>query len=364
MSRGPVHVGDVLRAAGELGVSGPADLRALLRLMGLTASAAQDGPGAAPPAPATGGPDAPAVAPGGPYPDVPAGSPAAAPGVPPGAVPPPRGSATAPAGRGEPREDVFPATGGSLLTFPAPDGWPGTPPDEPAVPPGADAALFATAAGTAEHPPAPPWNPRTQRAIMLAVAATEALGREIDQRRLTQLAVRRLSGLPRTGDRGVPYRTRPTTRAGLHILLDRGPAMRPFRHDMVWMSRLARTVLPPDTLRVADFRLRQGVSHDGGRTWHRRLVLARNTPVLLVSDLGFLRPPLPGRNQAPPGEWLSFLRRLKRAGHPVVCVTPYRPEAYPAAVRRSVALVPMDRRTSMWSARSQVTRAAQGGRRA
>jgi hypothetical protein len=140
--------------------------------------------------------------------------------------------------------------------------------------------------------------------------------------------------------------------------------MRPFRHDHQWITRLARHILPPDQLRVLDFRLAQGVSPDGGRTWHTDTCLTPGTPVLLVSDLGLLRLPVAVRNQASPAEWLAFVTRLLRAGHPVACLTPYPAEAYPAAVRRRLALVPLDRRTSVWSARDRIRQVRHPGRTA
>jgi hypothetical protein len=251
--------------------------------------------------------------------------------------------------------------GRSLITFVPPET-----PDDPRrtaeEPPAAGEPLFAERGGVPEQPLAPPWNPRTQQAIMLAVAATEALGRELDHRRLIDLTVRRLGGRLLTGDRRLPYRPRPTTRAGLHVLLDRSPSMRPFRHDHQWIARLARQVLSPDQLRILDFRLPQGVSPDGGRTWDTAVRPAPGTPVLLFSDLGHLRPSVTVRNQASPADWFAFLSRLKHAGHAVTCLTPFSPEVYPAAVRRTVALVPLDRRTSVWSARAQIRLLRRRGR--
>lgn len=370
MSRGPVHVGDVVRAAGALGITGSDGIRALVHAMGLSAGA-----GAAPAA-AAARPDArprptPSPSPSGPNGERPAPrSEDRAPGRtrPPG-VPAPRPAqpvAARPAAVPQwPGPEVRRPAGGSLLTFPPGPAEPREEPDaEPVEAQLPEEVLFAAPDEGPERLPAPPWNPRTEQAIMHAVAATEALGRDIDPRRLIDLAIRRLGGGPRAGDRRIPYRSRPTTRAGLHVLLDRGPSMRPFRHDHAWIARLARRVLPPDHLRILDFRLAQGVSADGGRTWQRSLRLARGTPVLLVSDLGHLRPPVAGRHHASSGEWLAFLGRLLRAGHPVVCVTPYRPEAYPAAVRRTVPLVPLDRRTSVWSARGQIKRLLGPGRTA
>jgi hypothetical protein len=84
-------------------------------------------------------------------------------------------------------------------------------------------------------------------------------------------------------------------------------------------------------------------------------------PVILLSDLGHLQPPLPGRHHSSPAGWLPYLRRLREAGASVVCLTPYPAEEYPAAVRRTVALVPLDRRVSV---RFAQTAARQDPRRA
>ncbi|MFD5406629.1 hypothetical protein [Streptomyces griseorubiginosus] len=199
---------------------------------------------------------------------------------------------------------------------------------------------------TALPRPAPPWNPRTERALFLAVAGTFTTGRAVDHPRLVELVVRGLAGGPVARPR-VPYRRRLTTRAGALLLLDRGESMRPFRHDQEWIARLAARILPPGGLRVLDLRIAQGVSRDRGRTWEPHPVPPHGQPVLLLSDLGHLQPPLPGRHHSSPKSWLPYLRRLRESGCRAVCLTPYPAEEYPAAVRRTVALVPLDRRVSV-----------------
>lgn len=351
MSPGPVHAGDVLRAAGALGITDAQDVLALVRAMGLPNSPLRSA-----------GLSSPADRPRQPMPDSGSAPGAEAPGRRPTARRPDvtRGHG-APAAPGP----ALPApSGGSLLSFSLPESLDASLEEAGEQPLPAGEILFGSPGEARERPPAPPWNPRTERAIMHAVAATEAVSREVDRRRLIALVIRRLGGHPLTGDRPIPYRLRPTTRAGLHLLLDRGPSMRPFRHDHLWVARLAHQVLPPDQLRVLDFRLTQGVSTDGGHTWSTTVRLTPGTPVLLVSDLGYLRPPVAVRHQASPADWFAFLKRLRRAGHPVTCLTPFRPETYPAAVRRTAALVPLDRRTSAWSARAQVRQVRRSGRTA
>ncbi|WP_330265824.1 hypothetical protein [Streptomyces griseorubiginosus] len=203
--------------------------------------------------------------------------------------------------------------------------------------------------------PAPPWDPRTERALFLAVASTYTTGRVVDHPRLVELVVRGLAG-GRVGRPRVPYRQRSTTRAGALLLLDRGESMRPFRHDQEWITRLAARILPPGGLRVLDLRIAQGVSQDRGRSWRPHPVPPAGQPVLLLSDLGHLQPPLPGRHHSSPASWLPYLRRLREAGCPVVCLTPYPAEEYPATVRRTVALVPLDRRVSVRFAQTTARR--------
>jgi len=431
MSRGPAHLGDLLRSARVLGVSDPDELATLAAAMGLTLSSASPsarpsdassdrGPRATDPARPS--PDG-GAAPEGPDATDPArrsrdGGTASEDS---GAADPARRSRddgtaartsrtgpagtdassahtapSAPGGGGTstgpnhpspgtpgspesppeqpPDPDTTPPTGGSLLLIraarPAPDLEAGHPlwRESVATDPrddGAEALLghaeaFDVPWATAPPRPAPPWNPQTERAIFLALAATCRTGRAVDHLRLVDMAVRSLAG-GRGARPRVPYRQRSTTRAGVLLLIDRGESMRPFRHDQEWAARLAARILPPGGLRVLDLRIAQGVSRDRGRTWDPHPVPPHGQPVLLLSDLGHLQPPLPGRHHSSPARWLPYLRRLREAGSPVVCLTPYPAEEYPVAVRQAVGLVPLDRRVSV---RFAQTAARQDPRRA
>ncbi|MGW1561678.1 hypothetical protein ACWCQ1_34855 [Streptomyces sp. NPDC002144] len=386
MSPGPAHLGDLLRAARVLGVSDPAGMTMLARAMGLTLPSASRTPSAGntppdgapagrgraaapPPRPPRGGDGTPARTSDPPgrtdKPDATAGTAPSRPG---------RGLGSASGPGRLPEPDTRPPTGGSLLLVraarPAPDAvagrelWrEGVAPD-----PGDDDAetllghteAFDVPWATAPPLPASPWNPQTERAIFLAVASTYRTGRAVDHVRLVDLVVRGLAG-GRVARQRVPYRSRPTTRAGALLLIDRGESMRPFRHDQEWAARLAARILPPGGLRVLDLRIIRGVSRDRGRTWDPHPVPPHGQPVILLSDLGHLQPPLPGRHHSSPAGWLPYLRRLREAGTSVVCLTPYPAEEYPAAVRRTVALVPLDRRVSV---RFAQTAARQDPRRA
>ncbi|MER6285196.1 hypothetical protein [Streptomyces sviceus] len=283
----------------------------------------------------------------------------------------PSGPHTAPPGPGEQPPTPAPraATGGSLLLVRGarsaagreaePPLWHELAPSDPLEDGTAEllgrAEAFELPWPTAPPRPAPPWDPRTERAVFLAVASTHTTGRAVDHPRLVELVVRGLAG-GRVARPRVPYRQRSTTRAGALLLLDRGESMRPFRHDQEWITRLAARILPPRGLRVLDLRIAQGVSDDRGRSWQPHPVPPPGQPVLLLSDLGLLQPPLPGRHHSSPTSWLPYLRRLREAGCSVVCLTPYPAEEYPAAVRQTVALVPLDRRVSVRLAQTTARR--------
>lgn len=369
MTRGPVHLGDLLTAARTLRVESPEGLRVLARTLGLPLA---DG------LPADGDP-----------PRLPTGRPTAAarpaettrPGPTAdtlGPVPPPtdrppvrrryeqprpsdrspqHGRATVPQAPPDrapaaqaPLRPEEPSTG-SLTTLRGPD--PGRSPRPPAGP--APLPLLERHQPVTHRPP-PPWDPRTQRGVMLAAASTDVEGREVDRHRLVGMAVRTLAGrAPRQGMR-MPRRIRPTTRAGALLLLDRGTAMQPYRHDQAWLAELAALVLRRDRVQVRELLLRRGVSGDGGRTWEPLRPPAPGRPVLLLSDLGALPVPFADRTATTPMEWLPWLRWLRRGGTPVTCLTPFPAEAYPAAVRQTVPLVPLDRRTSIRSAHAETRR--------
>jgi hypothetical protein len=384
MSRGRSQVGDLLRAARVLNMRDPDGLARLAAAMGLT-------PAHAPPAGAAAadGRDGPpgdrrdparprdGRAPARPVRTVQAALGALAVAAP--AAPAPEtslrpdardegspGSATAdasgPSGRSArpvTGPDTAGVTGGSLLMLRAPlppVGAPGQG-DPPALPERGVPAeegppeIFDVPWTTAPPRPDPPWNPRSERAAFLAVASTHQTGHTVDHTLLMEMVVRSLAGGPTARPR-VPYRRRATTRAGVHLLLDRGESMRPFRDDQAWLASLAARVLPPDRLTVLDFRIRRGASGDGGRTWEPHPVPPHGRPVLLVSDLGHLQPPLPGRHHASPADWGPYLRRLRGAGNPVTCLTPYPAEEYPAAVRQAVTLLTLDHGGPVRTARS------------
>ncbi|MEV5786751.1 hypothetical protein AB0L42_38060 [Streptomyces sp. NPDC052287] len=178
---------------------------------------------------------------------------------------------------------------------------------------------------------------------MFATVAAPLQSRELDERSL----VRRVARLDTV--RRVPRRRRLSTRRGAQLLLDHGAGLTPFQDDRLWLHELAANVIGRDRVDVLRFR----GTPDRGVV--RRDPLAREayrpplpgTPVVLFSDLGLLRPAFADRSVASPREWRGFLDLIRHSGCPVVCLTPYHPEDYPAELRANVVFLPFDRRVSL-----------------
>ncbi|MEU1500503.1 hypothetical protein [Streptomyces sp. NPDC005732] len=178
---------------------------------------------------------------------------------------------------------------------------------------------------------------------MFATVAAPLESRELDERSL----VRRVARLDTV--RSVPRRRRLSTRRGAQLLLDHGSGLTPFQDDRLWLQELAANVIGRDRVDVLRFR----GTPDRGVV--RRDPLAREayrpplpgTPVVVFSDLGLLRPAFAGHSVATPREWRGFLDQITHFGCPVICLTPYHPDDYPAEIRGKAALLPFDRQVSL-----------------
>ncbi|GAA0597912.1 hypothetical protein [Streptomyces crystallinus] len=198
----------------------------------------------------------------------------------------------------------------------------------------------------------PPWKADWARGIMFAVVATPVASREVDQRAL----LRGVAG--RQALRAVPRRRRFSTRRGAQLLLDHGPGMAPFREDGVWLRELVGSVAGRDRVEVLRFRGApgRGVVRQDPLTLDPYRPPPPGTPVILFSDLGRMRPPFAGPGVASAQEWRDFVQAVTHSGCPVVCLTPYESTDYPAALRKKVAFVPLDRRVSLRHAREAAAR--------
>jgi hypothetical protein len=204
------------------------------------------------------------------------------------------------------------------------------------------------------HPtaPEPPWSPEWARGVMVAAVSAPVASRRLDQRALVR-KVSRQQAL-----RTVPWQRRPSTRRGVQLLLDHGAGMSPFQDDRRWLRALLESVAGRDRVEVLRFTgspLRGVVRTAGGAAETYRPP-APGTPVVLVSDLGRIRPPFTGRATARLDEWVDFVDGVLHSGCPTVCMTPFPAHTYPRSVRGRVALIPFDRRISLRHAR-EATRA-------
>ncbi|WP_197370191.1 hypothetical protein, partial [Streptomyces clavuligerus] len=228
----------------------------------------------------------------------------------------------------------------------------GTEPPLPDDTTGTPAEPLARSTATAALPHETPWKQGWARGIMAAAVATPVESRELDERALLRHVARQ------DALRSVPLRTRLTTRRGAQLLLDHGPAMVPFQDDRAWLAELTARVAGRDRVEVLRFRTTPaaGVVRRDPLTREPYRPPQPGTPVVLFSDLGLLRPPFAGGAGAGPDDWAAFLGALTHAGCPVVCVTPYRAADHPAALRRTVAFVPLDRAISLRHARDATAR--------
>lgn len=203
-----------------------------------------------------------------------------------------------------------------------------------------------------EGPPVEPLLvPRWTRGILHVLAATAREG-ELDVERLVE-RVGRAEPLAR-----LPRRAWPTLRRGLRVLLDVGPGMMPFAADTRWLLDRLREVVGPERTWESVFvggpwrgPLCDGMGVETG-PWSPP---PAGTPVLVVGDLGACRKQFP-LESASEADWLEFARGVRRAGCPLIAMTPGAPTRYPSALRRALVLIPWDRRTTAGRLRRQFRR--------
>ena len=100
----------------------------------------------------------------------------------------------------------------------------------------------------------------------------------------------------------------------------------------------------------------QGAGAGSRVEWSAYEPPVRPRPILVVSDLGVGVPPL-GDDAAPADEWLRFAARVRRAGCPLLTLSPYPAGRVPRRLARRLRVVLWDRTTT-----AAVARRAAGGR--
>ena len=202
-----------------------------------------------------------------------------------------------------------------------------------------------------EH--APLLRPLWTRHIVTAMCSTSVPEGPVDAERLTEQVVR---SRPVTS---LPRRPRPTVRRGAQVLVERGPAMLPFRRDVQQLLTALRTVVGKDQLVVGPFErhpLDDAITWvPGGRTTRWDPPTA-GTPVLLVGDLGITQTfgHVRGASLA---EWLAFARRCRGAGCPAIALVPHDQPFWPPALARTFTMIPWGHRTTVATVRRALLRA-------
>jgi hypothetical protein len=187
--------------------------------------------------------------------------------------------------------------------------------------------------------PEPLFDRTHQRAVLSALASTARPGTEVD---IDALLARIVTREPI--DR-LPWRTAPTTRLGVRLVVDHGPGMTPFRRDLRLLATALRHVIGADA--VAEFAIygdpgdlvpMSGDDHEPfARPGMRR-------PILLASDLGI------AGAAAPPRAWLRAAASATEAGCPLVVLVPYPQVRWPRWAHR-LTIVRWDRPTDAGQAR-------------
>jgi hypothetical protein len=191
----------------------------------------------------------------------------------------------------------------------------------------------------AEDPGVDPLlDPRWARGIVALALAMDAGDGELDVERIVTASARGevLERLPR--------RPRRSLGGGVQMLVDLSETMLPFRADLVEIVAQVRRVVGVDRVTVMRFAGDPAIAGPGRRrTWTAYEPPSWPRPVLVVTDLG-LGPEHDGG--ASPDDWLRFARQVRRAGCPLVALTPVPSSSVPTALRRAMSVVEWHRRTS------------------
>ena len=189
------------------------------------------------------------------------------------------------------------------------------------------------------------FNPRRERALILAMISKLTRAREIDIDRAV-LSLARLDF-----DRRLPSRLKRSIRSGAVVVLDIGPSMEPFHFDLQFFCQAFLSVVGGcgTEVRYTNGSPLQGVlDPQVGATGQWRWPLP-GTPILLVTDLGIGRSPDVFR--APQtNSWIAFASAAMQAGNPLRVLAPYSPTRFPGSIRSKIPIVEWDRETGVRAA--------------
>lgn len=188
----------------------------------------------------------------------------------------------------------------------------------------------------------PLFDPNYTRSILaIALSAEEGRGRLDLDRVVSEIA------RGRTFSR-LPLRWSKTLARGVQLLLDHGPAMLPYREDLRQIEAAICRVGGQHQTRVLRFEdcPGRGIAGDDLELedyWtHHRPPAA--TPVICVTDLGVGRPRRV-HFPATAAEWLDFAAGLRRAGCPLLVLSPHAPSRLPTKLAEALPVLHWSRKT-------------------
>jgi hypothetical protein len=190
-------------------------------------------------------------------------------------------------------------------------------------------------------PPATPLTAATQqRALAMALAGTAVGGRINVLALVDDFAQRRARRAP-------PRLPRPSLRRGVQLIVDRGPALEPFRGDLERLRNALLSVVSQSGMDEIGFESDPGTvvrrRRHGGRVvrgpWPAGdLLPAPGTPVVVVTDLGIAVPKV-GPLASAMHNWLEQYEAFRRARVRALFLVPYPPARWPPVVARRLPVV-------------------------
>jgi hypothetical protein len=202
-----------------------------------------------------------------------------------------------------------------------------------------------------EPPVAPLLTPEWTRGILAVALSMNVPDGPLDVERLAEHIARERvpQRLPR-----LPHRS---LSAGVQMLIDVSSSMQPFRADLVDIVAQVRRVVGEDRATVLRFAASPLAGAGAGRraTWRDYAPPPTPRPVLVVTDFELAAGPVPDPHEAVEA-WLSWCRVVRAADCPLIALTPQPVSEVPRALRRHMAVIEWDRRTTAASAARAVRR--------
>lgn len=211
-----------------------------------------------------------------------------------------------------------------------------------AMPAGAAADTADTATPLRPPVPAAILAASHARAVLSLLGATRG---EVNAPNLPALITWLARGRPVTR---VPRLQALTTRRGVQLLIDRGAAMAPLAADREQVRAGLVRLLGADrvdTLYFAGCPIR-GVGPGARRSWQPEWKApARGMPVIVIGTLGLAGSVLDD-DAAAASEWAGFAEQARVGGNPVIVLSPFGAERWPAELVRAFVWVPWSERLS------------------